>query len=504
MDVHWPTAVDYQAALQTPALCFSHPALKEATVHTDTFGLPLVATGNVVVVFRIRAGEADVAVRCFTRKTDFDVVAYRYHALNQHLQQVDLPAVVPCTFLPSEIQVHDAWYPVVQMPWMQGLPLHRYIEKYLEAPEVLLRLAEQWRTLMAQLRAARFAHGDLSDGNVLVDNTGCIHLIDYDAAYVPALEGEPPAEVGKPDYQHPDRMRPGNPHYGYYAPNLDAFSALAIYVSIRALAEDPSRWECYHTGENLLFDQEDYRNPGYTPIWLDLRNGAGEEVRRLIQILEGYCRASVADLPTLEHALQGEIPPRREQRKAQLAEDPTVLSAHLEVAPGPGPLSRLWQAFLAWVRQPIQLPFMIGIGAFVVVGMVLLMMLSRSGDGAGRRLNLALPPSAAASYLVPEDLVGFYTGYATSLDGDREPMALSIDSLNVHPETGEVQFNYDVNWKSHRVAGVGTYNVATGHLDLESHFVLYVARASTDEVELVSLTHRDQRPLVKVNKRFTP
>ena len=46
----WPTAVDYQTALQTPALCFNDLALKQGTVLTDPLGLPLAATGNVVVV----------------------------------------------------------------------------------------------------------------------------------------------------------------------------------------------------------------------------------------------------------------------------------------------------------------------------------------------------------------------------------------------------------------------------------------------------------------------
>jgi hypothetical protein len=54
------------------------------------------------------------------------------------------------------------------------------------------------------------------------------------------------------------------------------------------------------------------------------------------------------------------------------------------------------------------------------------------------------------------------------------------------------------------VGGVGSYNSGTGHVDLESHYLLYVARATADEVVLASLLHREQRPLVMVNKRTTP
>ncbi|MCH7660024.1 MAG: hypothetical protein IH933_05410 [Euryarchaeota archaeon] len=98
----------------------------------------------------------------------------------------------------------------------------------------------------------------------------------------------------------------------------------------------------------------------------------------------------------------------------------------------------------------------------------------------------------------------FYTGYTTSLDGDREPMALIIDSLDAHPDSAEARFVYSVNWKAHHVDGTGHYNKATGYIDLESHYVLYIARATADEVVLASLSHREQRPLVVVNKRRTP
>ena len=158
--VRWPTAVDYQTALQTPALCFNDLALKQGTVLTDHLGLPLLATGNVVVVFRMRLTEGDVALRCFTRKAAFETLAHRYRVLNLHLEPATSPALMPCIYRSHEILVEGVRYPVVQMPWRPGLHLHRYVERHLHEPGVLHALADQWRILMAQLRAARFAHGD--------------------------------------------------------------------------------------------------------------------------------------------------------------------------------------------------------------------------------------------------------------------------------------------------------------------------------------------------------
>ena len=506
----WPTAVDYQTALQTPALCFNELSLKQGTVFRDTLGLPLAATGNVVVVFRMRLAEGDVALRCYTRKVGIKALERRYKVLNLHCDPDALPALVPSLYRPDEVLVEGARYPVVQMPWVPGLPLHRFVEAYLDKPDVLQALAQQWRVLMGQCALAEFAHGDLSDGNVLVDKDGTIRLIDYDSAYVPLLRNDPPGEVGKPNYQHPGRLDPDGPDYGYYAHNVDAFSALVIYLSLKALADDAERWRCYHTGENLIFDKVDFRNPGYTPIWLDLRNGQSDEVRRLVEVLEGYCRASVAELPDLEETLKGVTPPRRARVKEalRLADDAAaappprrtpapeaVEKAATAAKPADRPASRLWSHKRIYA----------GIGSAAVLAVLLLVMFLRpSKNEASGSVSLLPVSDVISAYLPPEDLAGFYTGYATALDGGREPMALIIDSLVVDSvEADKMRFTYSVNWKAHYIGGVGRYTLKTGHVDLESHYELYVARATADEVVLASLSHRDQRPLVMINKRMT-
>ena len=473
---------------------------------TDHLGLPLTATGNVVVVFRMRLAEGEVALRCFTRKASFEVLAHRYRALNRRLKQVDVPVLVPCAYQPDEILVAGVRYPVVMMPWVPGRQLHRYVEQHLHKPGVLHALADQWRILMKQLRTARIAHGDLADGNVLVESHGQIHLIDYDAAFVPALEDEPPSEIGKPNYQHPDRLNPDGPDYGYYAANVDAFAALVVYLSLRALADDAERWRCYHTGENLIFEQDDYQNPGYTPVWLDLRNSKNREVRRLVEVLDGYCRASLADLPNLEEALQGKIPRRRvgKPKEALLAEGkapvppPRETHALVEATDEPAPEAQSERTALL---RTLYLP---GLAVVAVLALVVWLSWGGQADETMRRASLSTPSEAIAGELPPGDLAGFYTGYATSTDGAREPMALIIDSLKVYPDSAEAHFTYSINWKAHHAGGVGRYNRDTGHLDLDSHYVLYVARATTREVVLASLSHRDQRPLVRVNKRRTP
>lgn len=304
----WPTAVDYQTALQAPALCFDDPDLQQADVHSNTLGLPMAATGNVAVVFRITVDDADYALRCFTRQNPVVGMTERYQHLNAYISEQDLGGLVPTDFREDEILVHDTRYPVALMPWIPGKQLHLVIEEHLGDATYLRALAERWRDLMRRLRGKRFAHGDLSDGNVLVDAAQQIHLIDYDAAFVPPLSGVPPSEIGKPNYQHPERLSSDSRRYGYYAENVDAFAALVIYLSLKAIAVNPSLWETYHTGDNLIFIQDDFTHPGSTPIWPNLRSCNDVDVRRLTETLERYCKASVADLPSLDEALRGRMP----------------------------------------------------------------------------------------------------------------------------------------------------------------------------------------------------
>jgi hypothetical protein len=500
---HWPTAVDYRTALQTPSLCFNDPGLKQGTVLRDLLGLPLVATGNVVVVFRMRLAEGDVALRCFIRKVAEEAQARRYATLNAYRETKSLAALVPCIYRPAEIQVEDARYPVVQMPWVPGLQLHRFVEKNLRQPHILNALADQWRVLMRGLCAARFAHGDLADGNVLVDERGMIHLIDYDAAFVPPLRGQPPQEIGKANYQHPGRLKPDGPDYGYYAPNVDAFSALVIYLSLRALADEPERWPCYHTGENLVFDKDDFRDPGYTPIWVDLRSGQSDEVKRLADVLERFCQKSVADLPDLEEALQKHTP-------EQAAPPKPVMPRASDQAPKPPPRERPAPVEVHAAPEPEEqgvpkpwprVYYLAGMGTVAVLVVLFFLLGHGLGSKVQIRADLLPPYGTMTAYLPPQDLPGFYTGYATSLEGAREPMALIIDSLVVDSTETNARFVYSVNWKAHYIRGLGRYTLSSGHVDLENHYVLYVARATADEVVLASLSQRDQRPLVMINKR---
>jgi hypothetical protein len=157
---------------------------------------------NFAVVYQLRCGTRVFAVRCFIQPVTNQ--QQRYDALSSHLRGFSAPSLVDFAYLSQGIRVRGHWYPIVRMEWVNGLQLHQYIENHLRQGQILERLAASWRWVIAGLRGAYMAHGDLEHGNILVDSQSQIRLVDYDGLFIPALRAHPPGELGHPNYQHPE------------------------------------------------------------------------------------------------------------------------------------------------------------------------------------------------------------------------------------------------------------------------------------------------------------
>jgi serine/threonine protein kinase len=305
--IAWPSPGDYSTAIQNPQNCFSDSELRACKCRSNQMGLPVGASGNFAVVYEVNIGTKKYAVRCFTRQvTDQQD---RYEKLSTYLAGFGIPAFVDFTYLQHGIRVRGQWYPIVKMEWAEGQQLHRYVESNLRNGVALGQLAARFRGVIAGLSGAHIAHGDLQHGNILVDAGGQLKLVDYDGFYLPSLKGQPPGEVGHPNYQHPLRIQ-----QGYYEENTDGFSALVIYLSLLALAADPGLWS-FNNGENLIFKADDFKNPGQSLVWNKLRQSLNPQVIALTDHLERYCKGAVSMVTDLEslllHATLSATPPVR-------------------------------------------------------------------------------------------------------------------------------------------------------------------------------------------------
>lgn len=284
----WPSLLDYQEALAFPQYAFRDPELAATEPATlGLFGLPQPITGNFTTVYRLRSkaqGEREWAVRLFLR--DDPLRLRRYTLLASH---VPLPsALLPFDYQHEGLALTTGAFPLLKLPWQEGVPLNVWVERNLNAPEALLALAARWAALMQELAVAELAHGDLQHGNIFVTPEGEVVLLDYDGLWTPRLASLAPPEQGHPSYQHPRRV---------YARGMDRFPALVIYVALRALAAAPELWWRLDNGDNLLFRREDFTGPDAARAFTLLRNVP--EVRALVEALAAACSASPEQAPPL-------------------------------------------------------------------------------------------------------------------------------------------------------------------------------------------------------------
>ena len=290
----WPDLTEYHEALQSPQRSLGDPELQKSQIDKDRFGMPKPATGGNAVVYKATVGQNAWAVRCFLRPISDH--AERYAAISKHLQKNRSAHSTEFVYLADGLRIKGGTFPIVKMAWVQGQHLDRCVEGLLDKPRELAALREKFRTLVKDIEHAKFAHGDLQHGNILVTGRDLL-LIDYDGMWVPALIGRQATEIGHRAYQHPKR---GMTDFG---PHLDRFSALVIYLSLRALEIDRKLWDTYCTGDNLLFVREDFNEPGRSPLWGDLAALKNAEVTYLAGVLAAMVGRPVKDLPRLEAVL---------------------------------------------------------------------------------------------------------------------------------------------------------------------------------------------------------
>ncbi|MCA1620977.1 MAG: hypothetical protein LC795_17055 [Acidobacteria bacterium] len=287
----WPTARHYAEAVQCPAVCFAEPSLKLMMPAVDRLGMPLVTSGQFAYVFKLNpasAGEA-LAVRCF--RGFLGDRGDRYRALDAHLGEHHIPALPRFKYLRDGILVAGRRYPVLVMEWVEGPTLDVYLDEAVGRREALLHLADEWVSLVAALREAGIAHGDLQHGNIIVARGGRLRLVDLDGMYVPALEGFRASEVGHQHYQHPAR----DP--AHFSLDTDNFSALVVYLSLISLAERPELWGEHHD-ENLIFTRADFADPDASALFPKI-GALGGEHARLAGVLKDACRARPSETPPL-------------------------------------------------------------------------------------------------------------------------------------------------------------------------------------------------------------
>ena len=205
---------------------------------------------------------------CFTREVRRST--RRYREISAHLDQVRLPFTVDFQYLDRGIRIGGRWFPALKMRWVEGLGLNQFVEDRSTGPNCSANCwtcGRSWPGGCARpawptptCSTATSCWCPCSGGQL------ALKLIDYDGMYVPSLAGRPSGEVGHPAYQHPHRLREGT-----YSGEVDRFSHLAIYCAVRCLKVGRRElWQRFNNGDNLLFRESDFRNPGESELFRTL------------------------------------------------------------------------------------------------------------------------------------------------------------------------------------------------------------------------------------------
>ena len=285
-----PTIPSIRTSVENQKILILDEHAKNGIFKRDTRGRLVAYAGGFSVVFPYETASGDKwAFRCWHSMTD--VSNERYKKISEAVNNSNLDFLYEFIFVEKGILVDGGVYPTSRMRWVDGILIKDYICQNRDSKEKLDALAEKFLAMTKSLHDQFLAHGDLQHGNILVGKDEKLCLVDYDSFYCPELKGKSDAITGLPDYQHPARN-----DNKVLSEKIDYFSELVIYLSIKAIAENPSLVEKYKVedSDRLLFAKEDYADIKHSEIYKDIQS-LGKDFQDLLDILEDYLKCTSID-----------------------------------------------------------------------------------------------------------------------------------------------------------------------------------------------------------------
>lgn len=249
--------------------------LKHLTPLLDNDGKPIIITGEHSVVFKMKTKLGSVkAIKCFTDGVEASKRDMYYLKIEDFFEDKFkkglFPYLVNFKYLKDEILFErdsniSMTFPVVIMDWIDGIALDQYIHIHIGEKRLLQMVAYKFSLLAIWLKNQPFAHGNINPNNIIVgkwDDT--LQLIDYDNMFVPSMKGMPALSLCSPNYRNPYSS------VNDFDANIDDFSMLSLFLSLRIIAEEPSSLGKYANIEHLLFTQKDYQDLNSCRVLKDL------------------------------------------------------------------------------------------------------------------------------------------------------------------------------------------------------------------------------------------
>ena len=249
-------------------------------------------SGAFAVYFPLTVGSKHIAARFFL--TQIDELEIRYNCIAKALKEISSKHFIDVEYRKDAV-IEGFKTPYIKMEYIDGVSFKKYVEQLILKKDCqkLHILADEWADIIQEMEIHGIAHGDIHPENILVEKSGKIKFVDLDGMYVPELgryNFESPA-VGHPDCQHPKRKK------SFFDNKLDRFSSLVIYVSLRAMAFDPTIYNPKVSEHAILLQKDDYLNPDGSEILAHLKNHSNDEISKLSKLIIKISKGTYQDIP---------------------------------------------------------------------------------------------------------------------------------------------------------------------------------------------------------------
>ena len=240
---------------------------------------PFALSGGFATVYKFKTQSGrQVAFRVYRREVEADT-QYRYDKIGPYFKKNAPEITTEFQYFKDALKVGDGSnagvFDVVIMTWIEGETLVQATDRLCQKRDraALTQLADQWAQLVRAMNAAKFAHGDLSGGNIMVRSDGRMVLVDYDGVFIPEFVGRNAVVGGTADYLHRESGKRS------FDARMDDFSALVIHTALVSLAAKPELWDTSGvkyakdrkpTTDHLLFQSSDLHNPDQSTIFKQL------------------------------------------------------------------------------------------------------------------------------------------------------------------------------------------------------------------------------------------
>jgi len=288
----WPGLEAYNTALVSSS-CLLAPGLSGASVKLGPWGAPNALSGGFAYIYELLLADGSrKALRLFhtgehgraeiMKAAYRDVEGLRFSAQELGDYLVSARWEDPC-ILAGGKQV-----PGIVMDWVDSPTLSSWLEHNHNRPVALQDLRRRLALLQDALGAARMVHGDIQTGNMAMRSDGSIVLLDYDG-FRRSDSSDAVWESGHMHFRHPASDVPNA--------MADRFPLLAMDLGLAAMAIDPSLFDRYATGENVLFIGDDYLDPSSSGAIRALSGMPAME--RAAEVFTAVCRGPGSAIPTL-------------------------------------------------------------------------------------------------------------------------------------------------------------------------------------------------------------